>query len=279
MLLNPDPAGKRYDGGTFEVTPDHIRRFVAATNDDRDIYLSGPTAIAPPTFVALPAMAIFKAAMSDPQLGADILRVVHAGADHVLHKVLVAGDVVSVAGGVESVEKTRSGESFTLKIEERTPDGELAAEVRSTMFMRGTGLGPRPAAVPQGVDVAYEETADVDQDQPARYGEASGDTNAIHMDPALARGVGLPGVILQGMCTMAIAARAAVSGVAGRDPHRLRRVAARFSRPVLPPDQLTTRLWHSPDTAATFVFETYDSRNRPVIKDGLVEVGPPVTYP
>ena len=41
-----------------------------------------------------------------------------------------------------------------------------------------------------------------------RYAEASGDHNPIHQDEAVARQVGLPGVIAHGMYTMALAARA-----------------------------------------------------------------------
>jgi len=40
------------------------------------------------------------------------------------------------------------------------------------------------------------------------YAEASGDNNPIHQDEAVARSVGLPGVIAHGMYTMALAARA-----------------------------------------------------------------------
>ena len=40
------------------------------------------------------------------------------------------------------------------------------------------------------------------------YAAASGDQNPIHQDEAVARSVGLPGVIAHGMLTMALAARA-----------------------------------------------------------------------
>ena len=40
------------------------------------------------------------------------------------------------------------------------------------------------------------------------YAAASGDQNPIHQDEAVARSVGLPGVIAHGMYTMALAARA-----------------------------------------------------------------------
>jgi acyl dehydratase len=60
-----------------------------------------------------------------------------------------------------------------------------------------------------------------------RYAEASGDPNPIHTDPEFARNVGLPGVILHGLYSMAQVARAN-SGAAGGDPRALKRLAVQF---------------------------------------------------
>jgi acyl dehydratase len=60
-----------------------------------------------------------------------------------------------------------------------------------------------------------------------RYAEASGDPNPIHTDPEFAKSVGLPGVILHGLYTMAQVARAH-SAVAGGDPRALKRLAVQF---------------------------------------------------
>jgi 3-hydroxybutyryl-CoA dehydratase len=60
-----------------------------------------------------------------------------------------------------------------------------------------------------------------------RYAEASGDPNPIHIDPEFAAKVGLPGVILHGLWTMAQVARAH-SAVAGGDPRVLKRLQVQF---------------------------------------------------
>src|SRR5262249_19293209 len=60
-----------------------------------------------------------------------------------------------------------------------------------------------------------------------RYAEASGDLNPIHTDPDFAKNVGLPGVILHGLYTMAQVARAH-PGVAGGAPGALRRLSVQF---------------------------------------------------
>lgn len=60
-----------------------------------------------------------------------------------------------------------------------------------------------------------------------RYSEASGDQNPIHIDEGFAKQVGLPGVILHGLWSMAQVARAHVAA-AGGDPRSLKRLAVQF---------------------------------------------------
>jgi acyl dehydratase len=177
---------------------------------------------------------------------------------------------------LESVDTGENGESFTVAASEVNQHGDLVAVVRGTMFIRGTG-GRRAAA---GTTTAapgatlYEETTKVDDDQTYRYADASGDHNPIHVDPDTARAAGLPGIILHGMCTMAIATKAAVNGPAAGDPTRISRVAVRFSRPVLPGWELTTRLWRDSDLDASsrFGFATVNSGSKTVIRDGWVDI-------
>ena len=60
-----------------------------------------------------------------------------------------------------------------------------------------------------------------------RYAEASGDPNPIHTDPEYAKNVGLPGIILHGLWTMAQVARANAAP-AGGDPRALKRLSVQF---------------------------------------------------
>ncbi|SCL41069.1 MaoC family dehydratase [Micromonospora aurantiaca (nom. illeg.)] len=67
-----------------------------------------------------------------------------------------------------------------------------------------------------------------------RYAGASGDFNPIHWSDRTATGVGLPGVIVHGMFTMALVGRA-VAGWAGA-PDAVVDFGVRFTRPVVVPD-------------------------------------------
>ena len=65
------------------------------------------------------------------------------------------------------------------------------------------------------------------------YADASGDQNPIHQDEAVARSVGLPGVIAHGMYTMALAARAVSTWFPGSEVVSL---GCKFTNPVVVPE-------------------------------------------
>jgi 3-hydroxybutyryl-CoA dehydratase len=84
---------------------------------------------------------------------------------------------------------------------------------------------------------SFELVREVDPYRPIYYAAASGDFNPIHIDPAIGRLAGYDGVILQGMCTFAWLADACAAYVG--DPAKVRKVAARFTKPVQVGDVLT----------------------------------------
>lgn len=275
MGLNTDLIGREYEPATFEVTAEHIERYARATNDDNERYLNGDV-VAPPIFPVVAAFNAFSTAAMDPDLGADLLRLVHGAEEHVLYRPLRPGDVLTMEPVLESIEQKETGETFTAKATLSDQSGEPVAEVRGTMFIRGSGSGKKPSATTQEPqrDIVYEESTKVDDDQTQRYAEASGDHNPIHLDESVAKMAGLPGIILHGMCTMAIATKAAVNGLADRDPTRIRRVGVRLSKPVFPGQELTTKLWKESDLDGSTVygFETYNPEGQAVIKQGVVEI-------
>ena len=277
MPLNADLVGKEYPGATYEVTADAIEKYARATNDENESYLSGDDVVAPPIFYVVPAFNSFMEAGMDPELQADLLRLVHGAEEHVIHRSVKAGDTLNVKSVLESVEQKETGETFTVKATETDQNGEVVAEVRGTMFIRGSGSKSRSGSAATSEPerkIVYEESTKVDEDQTHRYAEASGDNNPIHLDPDTARMAGLPGIILHGMCTMAIATKAAVNGLAGGDPSRIQRVAVRLSKPVLPGQELNTKLWEEEAGAGTttYGFETYNPDGQAVIKAGVVEI-------
>lgn len=73
---------------------------------------------------------------------------------------------------------------------------------------------------------------------PYYYAGASGDFNLIHIDNEFAKKVGLGGIILQGLCTMAYVYRDAMGD---KDPGRIKKFKVRFRQVVRPLDKLTIK--------------------------------------
>lgn len=85
----------------------------------------------------------------------------------------------------------------------------------------------------------FEAVREVDPYRPVYYAAASGDFNPIHIDPVVGIAAGYSGAILQGMCTYSWLSDACVAYLG--DPARLRRIRAKFTKPVQVGDVLTIR--------------------------------------
>lgn len=118
----------------------------------------------------------------------------------------------------------------------------------------------------------FTHVRECDKYRPIYYAAASGDFNPIHIDPEIGEMAGLGGVILQGLCTMAWAAEAAVN-YAG-DPGRVKRVRVRFSRPVAPGDTVTVQgtTRKVENGRATAELSAKNQRGEDVLRGAVVEL-------
>jgi len=74
--------------------------------------------------------------------------------------------------------------------------------------------------------IAEYDTGPIGRQMLARYAEASGDTNPLHLDPEFARKAGFPDVIVHGMLSMALLGRLLTENFSA---DRLRGFDARFT--------------------------------------------------
>jgi hydroxyacyl-ACP dehydratase HTD2-like protein with hotdog domain len=170
-----------------------------------------------------------------------------------------------------------SGTRFTTRIDAVDDDRRPVLEVYGTIFVRGLTDGE--SAGPDKPDHAFpdaararpagEFTVHLPEGVTYRYSEASGDLMPIHLDDAVARSVGLPGIIVHGLCTMAVCSQAVVTTLADGDPARLKRLAVRFAKNVFPDEDVTVSMFDAGDGA--YAFEAH-SRGELVISNGRAEV-------
>ena len=176
-----------------------------------------------------------------------------------------------------------SGVTVVVRTETTQEGGELVTEAYSTTFVRGaSGVEDVGEDAPthgfdeslreREPDATVEQT--YDKDQTYRYSQASGDPMQIHLDEEFAKAVGMPGIIIHGLCTMAFTSVAAIETFTADDPTRLRRLAVRFSKVAFPEQTITTRLWAAgeSDGRAAYAYETTSDSGDVVIKDGWAEI-------
>lgn len=111
-----------------------------------------------------------------------------------------------------------------------------------------------------------------DADLTKRYAAASGDPNPIHTDPDFARKVGLPGVILHGLWTMAQVARAH-SAVADGDPRALKRLSVQFRGMGFPEQEVVVRTTVTAAAGDQIVTDTVaEQSGNAIIKNATAEL-------
>lgn len=279
MALAFEKLGTRYEARTATIDLDRSRAYAAAINDRNPRYASGE--YAPPVFAVVPTWDAMMVALHDVVPAADQVAMLHAEQDMHFHRPLLPGQTLVTRAEAYGMRSGRTGTRFTMRVVSHDESGEPMIEQFATMLIRDAAGGADGGAVPP--DHAFPAAARsgkapvdivravIDPDQALRYAAASGDANPIHVDDAAARAVGLPGVILHGMCTMALCGQAVLDATAGGDPTRLRRLAVRFYRPVFPGNDLTTSIYGL--SPLTYAFEAA-SAGKVVVRDGRAEVGP-----
>lgn len=150
-----------------------------------------------------------------------------------------------------------------------TATGKLLLRTRMTLFCRGEG-GWGGDRGPNEKLAFPERTADktvtykTREDQALTY-RLSGDRNPLHSDPSFAKMGGFERPILHGLCTYGFTGRALLHALCGGDPGKFKSMDARFSKPVLPGDELTVNMWVDGKSA---LFRTTNQNGDVVIDQG-----------
>jgi acyl dehydratase len=251
MPLNFDLGGKVYEPTTVTVAAGDIEAYAAASGDPNPRHHIGPDQVASPIFPVVAGLPLMGTVTLDRDLGVDNpLMIVHGEEEIIHHRPTRPGDVLVLTPSLVSVEDKGKGATFVAKVAAVTPSGEAVNDQYATIFVRGagSGIGRSPAAKPappERGEVVATFASHVDGDMPTRYADASGDHNPIHLDPAVATMVGLPGVINHGLGTLSLVAAGFVEHLAGGDPTRVHRVQVRFTDMVIPGSDLVTTVWSS----------------------------------
>lgn len=262
----------------FTVTRAQIHAYAAAINDDISEHRSGE--VAPPLFAAVAAWPALMDALESVAPQRAVRTAVHYRHDLTTYRRMRTGEVVETTASATGLQPMPGGTVVWCHGITTDEHGYTIAEQWFAPFVRGVVHPRRCGHCSDAPDDDVEDDAPlavvverVDLDHPARYAAATGDDAEIHLDDGFARSVGLPGVVLQGLCVAAIATNCAIRSLAGGDASLLRRVAVRFDAPVLPGQEFTLRFSRGARDGC-FRFTARTGEGRLALSHGLVEVGP-----
>jgi acyl dehydratase len=149
--------------------------------------------------------------------------------------------------------------------------GKPAFTTRFAAFIRGEGgFGesrgdevPDPPKAPERAP-DHETSYATRTDQALLY-RLNGDRNPLHSDPEIAKFAGFERPILHGLCTYGFTGRALLHTLCGSDVAKFKSMDARFSKPVMPGDVLTVKMWVDGNGA---IFQTVNQDGVVVIDGG-----------
>jgi acyl dehydratase len=282
MGLDRDLVGKLYAEKEYKVEKEAMVAYAQATNEYNPKLAGDSPEMASPMFgvvYLLPGLVdVFfdSELMKDANLG----RMLHGGQDMRFSRPVRDRDVLKTRTKVESIEDWGTGELLTISFSTESQDGDPVMVGRGTFLFRGPPDPSKvmkksgPTEIPK---VLFEKTYHVDDDQTYRYAEASGDHNPLHVDREMAKAMGFPNVIVQGLCVMALAQQGIIDYGLDGEPARLLRLSVQFSKPVFPGDDLRCIAWekgvYGEGGRRVLGFIMKSQRGEEVIREGIAELG------
>lgn len=179
----------------------------------------------------------------------ETLRGVHATHDLRIHRPVTPGMSLRSTLSVIAVERRSPGSFMVCRIHTSLLDDQpVATADHGFLYLGVETVGPdrveAELADPPGPVTDPEAVIPLTVGPGAAhlYTECARIWNPIHTDPAVASRAGLPGIILHGSATLAMAVSVVMSRNFAGDPTRIGRVRARFNAIVLMPQQLSVRI-------------------------------------
>jgi len=210
-----------------------------------------------------------------------VFRMVHAYERIAWHTALAPGDSLRLEGKIVSINATPAGALVVLGIEARRPDGEHVYSEDIGGLFRGvetegadTGREIEPLTGIETREQAWSESFSVPAGATYVYDGCSGIEFPIHTSEAFARGVGLPGIVLQGTCALAMATSRVLQHAAGGDPSLVRELSCRFRRPILPGTSVNVEIvaQSKQSGSAEVAFRLVNSASETAIEGGLLKL-------
>ena len=219
-----------------------------------------------------PAATALRAKAIDDRLA---LLGVHAQHTLVVHRPPRAGDSLRTSAQVTAVRQPRRGTLVVVRYATVDRTGVPVSTTDYASLYRGVALrgedaeaSSAPTTDGDAGAIRWVDEIDVPAQTAHVYTEGARIYNPIHTDIAVARAAGLPGLILHGTATLALAVSRVIARDLAGDPTAVRGVAGQFTGMVTMPSRLGVR-GRAP-RGSGLAFDVVEVAGQPVLSDGLV---------
>lgn len=249
VTLSPSIVGSYLKPYTAHVDWRRTTNYAAGVGDANPRYLDdtrGEGIVAPPTFAVAVSWPLLAAIQDhvDFELRPELfLGMVHYSEVLELKRLVRPADSLQIEGQIAALLPHKQGSHLVLRLDvfddqARLVHTEWIGALLRGVACEGEGLGadelPVVPAVESPDSLCWEAPIDVAPEAAWVYDACSGIEFGIHTSRAFARQVGLPGPILQGTATLALALRELINREADGDPAALELLSARFQGMVVP---------------------------------------------
>jgi acyl dehydratase len=200
------------------------------------------------------------------------------------HRPVRPGDGLRIKGRIAAILPHRAGTHIVVRFDALDENGAPVFVEHVGAMMRGVectdeGRGgedlPADPRHPGNGAPIWDSHIPIDPLAPYVYDGCSNIFFPIHTSVKFARQVGLPGIIVQGTATLALAVRELIDREAGGDPLALRSLACRFTGTVLPGTAIRVLLIdrQTLDDGAELYFAVLNAQGDKAISDGHARLG------
>ena len=273
----------------LEITPRQCMNYAAAVDDDNPRHLDDTR---PEGIIAPPMLAValtwrlserWQEHWGDSGFPQEALFTqVHYSESLEWMRPMRPGDRLHIEGAVTAMAPHRAGTHTIITYTASDSRGDTVFVEQIGGLLRGVrctdgGRGETPRfrdEPPEETAPLWKSAVSLSQFAAHRYDGLADIHFPIHISPAFAQMVGLPGILFQGTGTLAMAIRELMLREAGNDPGRLRSARCRFTGMVFPGTTISVELLERMPAAQGVEcrFRVRDAKGKPVLSSGSVTV-------
>ena len=210
-----------------------------------------------------------------------LMRVVHYSEYLKIHRLIKPDDEIKISSKFVAMLPHRAGTHSIVKFEGKDTSGEPVFTEYIGGMLRGVELVgdeigreevPTIPRIHQNSSLIWRKHIFIDPLRPFIYDGCTETTLPFHTSKDFAHQVGLPDIILQGVCTLGMAISEIVNEELDGDPTKVTDIGCKFTAMIIPNSDIHLELTNKTETnkSIEFFFKVINTQDKKAIRDGYL---------